>query len=141
MNTATSTHTDLHCSEGLCTACLPMGSEHFSPCFCACHLTVTEREPIIIDGCFVPFEIYDRVKAYARKTSKTQFIGVIHNMPNQPRAERTTFDWMRFCGVNDERARQMRAGENLVYVLDKHRDDLLLRPDLSMILWITPFGD
>lgn len=45
------------------------------------NLTIAERAPIVIDGCLIPFEVYDRVKALARNLGKWQFIGVEYDQP------------------------------------------------------------
>lgn len=133
-----SSHDDLTCAQGLCSGSLPATSIFFGPCFCACHC-----KRVVIDGCSVPWEIYDRVKAHARATGRTQFIGVIYDQPAelQPVAGESPWNWQNMLRGNSARAEHMRAGKYLVYTLDQTYQDLKLRSDLAMILWITPMKD
>lgn len=103
--------------------------------------TSPELSRILIDGCFVPTEIFTRVKAHARKTSRTQFIGVLRNVPVEqlPAPSEQPWDWAAIMKRVTAMRLDMASGENLVYVLDQTRDELLLRDDLLMVLWITPF--
>ena len=109
-------------------------------------LTITEREPIIIEGCLVPFEIYDRVKAYAAKTGQWQFIGVRYEAPMgenplSPGNAGEPINW-EVVGVNLARVREnMRAGRGLIFVLDKGRAELIEDGGMAVILWINPQGD
>lgn len=120
------------CAEGLCSAFLPPESEHFEPCFCACH-----RRGVVIDGCFVPLEVYERVKALARKVGRTQFIGVVYNQPAELQTVGGGWDWVGIMRRDSARRQHMKCGQHLVYILDQSRDELMGRSDVAMVLWIT----
>ena len=96
----------------------------------------------VIDGAGVPERIYQAVKAKARDTGETQFIGFCYFRPEALRVQ-WTMDWEPFESRNASAREQERNGENCAYILGLGRDELGKRfmSYLSMILWITPEGD
>jgi hypothetical protein len=94
--------------------------------------------PILIDGCAVPRILYDRIKAQALATGKTQCVGVICNVPARPQSER--FSLMDIFEPPALFA-ALRSGEHSVFVIDQTCEELHARRDLAMILYFSPFGE
>lgn len=106
-------------------------------------LTITERAPIIISGCLVPFELYDRVHALACTTGCTQFIGVEYVQPadlkRQPEEE--PWDWAKILHRQIMMNLHLATGKFVVYHVDRTRDQLLVLGAIHTILSITPWGN
>jgi hypothetical protein len=86
----------------------------------------------------VPRILYDRIKAQALATGKTQCVGVICNVPARPQSER--FSLMDIFEPPALFA-ALRSGEHSVFVIDQTCEELHARRDLAMILYFSPFGE
>ena len=98
----------------------------------------TNLAPVIIDGCAVPRILYDRIKAQARSTGKTQCIGVICDVPARPLPSRFSL-----LDIFEPPAlfAALRSGDHSVFVIDQTCAELHARRDLAMILYLSPLGE
>ena len=98
------------------------------------------RQPVVIDGCFVPFEVYDNVKATADQTGRVQFIGAIYHQPDdlKPKLDEPAWEWNSIMRRDTMRRMHAASGQHMSYIVDKTRHQLLSNDEVFMILWISP---
>jgi hypothetical protein len=106
------------------------------------NLTIVERQPVIIDGCRVPFEVYDPVHLEACATGKTQFIGVVYEQPEhlKRQPDEPLWDWDCITQRDTVRRLHFYAGQHLRFITGHFRDELMGMPGVAMILWIAPWA-
>jgi hypothetical protein len=92
---------------------------------------------MLIDGCFIPDEIYEQQRQYACATKKTRSVGVI--CIRKPRPMPT--DGLALAKMILDPFASLRAPEWLRYWIGPTADELRQSNECALILHITPHAE
>ena len=92
---------------------------------------------MLIDGCFIPDEIYEQQRQYAIATKKTRSVGVI--CIRKPRPVRTNA--FSLASLLSDPFASLRAPEWLRYWIGPTADELRQSNECAMILHISPHAE